>query len=139
MKKQFLAEAATALIIYFMATAMALTLVMALSTSAHAASRADAYRMDINVASLSRTLGLSAHQRDEVGQISDYFSEQMRIAGHAKGERQQKMLRQAVYGNYKLMKQALTAEQFRRYNQVLNVTLRNRGLEPVFYGDRAER
>jgi len=38
-------------------------------------------------------------------------------------------LREAVYGNFKLMKRTLTNEQYKKYVQLLNVTLKNKGLD----------
>ena len=35
----------------------------------------------------------------------------------------------AVYGNLKLMKNTLDAEQYAAYAKVLNVTLKNKGIE----------
>ena len=40
-----------------------------------------------------------------------------------------KKLREAVYGNFKLMKRTLTNEQYKKYVQLLNVTLKNKGLD----------
>ncbi len=36
---------------------------------------------------------------------------------------------EAVYGNFKLMKRTLTNEQYKKYVQLLNVTLKNKGLD----------
>ncbi|WP_394814672.1 hypothetical protein [Phocaeicola vulgatus] len=38
-------------------------------------------------------------------------------------------MREAVYGNFKLMKRTLTNEQYKKYVQLLNVTLKNKGLD----------
>ena len=47
----------------------------------------------------------------------------------AKEAKQGKKLREAVYGNFKLMKRTLTNEQYKKYVQLLNVTLKNKGLD----------
>ena len=43
----------------------------------------------------------------------------------ASDEMRDKKMRQAVYGNLKLMKKALTSEQYRKYVLLLNVTNNN--------------
>lgn len=82
----------------------------------------------INVSKLSRYLNLSADQHAEVANICEYFSTQMERATTAKKD-QQKRLRNAVYGNLKLMKQTLTDKQYANYTRVLNATLKNKGIE----------
>ena len=42
---------------------------------------------------------------------------------------QKKKLHNAVYGNLKLMRKALTDKQYAEYARVLNVTLQNKGIE----------
>lgn len=42
---------------------------------------------------------------------------------------QEKLLRNAVYGNLKLMKRTLNEKQYSDYAKVLNVTLQNKGIE----------
>jgi transcription initiation factor TFIIIB Brf1 subunit/transcription initiation factor TFIIB len=83
---------------------------------------------EINVNKLSNYLALSASQSEEVGQICDYFSEQMRRASYSR-KNYDALLHNAVYGNLKLMKGTLTPEQYTKYLQVINVTLRNRNIE----------
>ncbi|MDE5702519.1 hypothetical protein [uncultured Bacteroides sp.] len=82
----------------------------------------------INVSKLSKYLNLSADQHAEVTNICEYFSTQMERATTAKKD-QQKRLRNAVYGNLKLMKQTLTDKQYSDYTKVLNITLQNKGIE----------
>ena len=64
------------------------------------------WKVDVNVAKLSKYLNLDARQMEEVANISE-----------------------AVYGNFKLMKRTLTNEQYKKYVQLLNVTLKNKGLD----------
>ncbi|WP_294634545.1 hypothetical protein [uncultured Bacteroides sp.] len=82
----------------------------------------------INVSKLSRYLNLADDQHAEVTNICEYFSTQMERATTAKKD-QQKRLRNAVYGNLKLMKQTLTDKQYSDYTKVLNITLQNKGIE----------
>ena len=83
---------------------------------------------NINVSKLSKYLNLSADQHEEVANICEYFSEQMSRATNSK-KNQEKLLRNAVYGNLKLMKKTLNEKQYADYAKVLNVTLLNKGIE----------
>ncbi len=87
------------------------------------------WNFDVNVTKLSQYLKLSSSQVEEVANISDFFSDKVQSAGYAKEVKQSKKLREAVYGNFKLMKKTLTEEQYRKYVYLVNVTLRNKGLE----------
>ena len=78
------------------------------------------WKVDVNVAKLSKYLNLDARQMEEVANISDYFADKVQSASYAK---------EAVYGNFKLMKRTLTNEQYKKYVQLLNVTLKNKGLD----------
>ncbi len=83
---------------------------------------------NINVTKLSQYLKLNGKQQEEVANICMYFDEQMLRATNARKNREEKV-RKAVYGNLKLMKQTLDEKQYADYAKVLNVTLRNKGIE----------
>ena len=83
---------------------------------------------NINVTKLSQYLKLNGKQQEEVANICMYFDEQMSRATSARKNREEKV-RKAVYGNLKLMKQTLDEKQYADYAKVLNVTLRNKGIE----------
>ena len=83
---------------------------------------------NINVSKLSSYLKLTSDQREEVANICDFFNAQMKRANSSK-KNQEKMLRNAIYGNLKLMKKALDEKQYAEYTKVLNVTLKNKGIE----------
>lgn len=83
---------------------------------------------NINVNKLGKYLKLSSAQSEEVANICDYFSLQMSRATTAKKNKEVK-LRNAVYGNLKLMKKTLNAEQYAKYAALMNITLQNRGIE----------
>lgn len=68
------------------------------------------WKVDVNVAKLSKYLNLDARQMEEVANISDYFADKVQSASYAKEAKQGKKLREAVYGNFKLMKRTLTNE-----------------------------
>ena len=75
----------------------------------------------INFEKLSNYLQLSSYQANEVANINEYFLD---MQGASEKMREKKM-RQAVYGNLKLMKKVLTPEQYRKYVVLLNVTNNN--------------
>ena len=83
---------------------------------------------NINVNKLGKYLNLNSAQSEEVGYICDYFTTQMSKATTAKKEKEA-ILRTAVYGNLKLMKQTLSAEQYAKYAALMNITLMNKGIE----------
>lgn len=82
----------------------------------------------INVSKLSKYLNLDGKQHEEVANICEYFMREMSRASNSKKNRQQ-MMRNAVYGNLKLMKKTLDEKQYANYTKVLNATLRNKGIE----------
>ena len=75
---------------------------------------------NINVSKLGKYLNLNSVQSEEVANICDYFS--------AKKDKEAK-LRNAVYGNLKLMRKTLSAEQYAKYAALMNITLQNKGIE----------
>ena len=77
---------------------------------------------------LSSYLGLAPYQMEEVLNINDYFVQEQRKSLSKDLKRQDERLQKAVYGNLKLMKQALTADQYRKYVILLNVTNNNNRL-----------
>lgn len=83
---------------------------------------------NINVNKLGKYLNLTSAQSEEVSNICDYFTEQMGRATNAKKKKEEK-LHNAVYGNLKLMRKTLTNEQYSKYAALMNVTLKNKGIE----------
>ena len=77
---------------------------------------------------LSSYLGLAPYQMEEVLNINDYFVQEQRKSLSKDRKRQDERLQKAVYGNLKLMKEALTADQYRKYVILLNVTNNNNRL-----------
>ena len=77
---------------------------------------------------LSSYLGLAPYQMEEVLNINDYFIQEQRKSLSKDLKRQDERLQKAVYGNLKLMKEALTADQYRKYVILLNVTNNNNRL-----------
>ena len=82
----------------------------------------------VEVSRLSSYLGLAPYQMEEVLNINDYFVQEQRKSLSKDLKRQDERLQKAVYGNLKLMKEALTADQYRKYVILLNVTNNNNRL-----------
>ena len=83
---------------------------------------------NINVNKLSKYLKLTSNQTEEVANICNYFSEQMDKVSNS-SKKQDELIKNAVYGNLKLMKKTLSPEQYAKYNTLLNTTLQNKGIE----------
>lgn len=77
---------------------------------------------------LSNYLQLTPSQLDEVENINEFFIIKQSESLRAQAKLQDRKMREAVYGNLKLMKKALTAEQYRKYVILLNVTYNNNRL-----------
>ena len=86
------------------------------------------WNVNINANKLSKFLQLSGAQQEKVIDICSYFNEQMVRASRSRDNKRQKLLRNAIYGNPKLMKEALDEKQYTKYVRLLNVTLRNRDI-----------
>ena len=77
---------------------------------------------------LSSYLDLTPSQMDEVYDINEYFKGQQKESLSRDTKRQEERLQKAVYGNMKLMKSALSDNQYRKYVTLLNVTNNNNRL-----------
>lgn len=77
---------------------------------------------------LSSYLDLTPSQMDEVYDINEYFKGQQKESLSRDTKRQEDRLQKAVYGNLKLMKSALSDNQYRKYVTLLNVTNNNNRL-----------
>lgn len=114
--------------------------VLGMSATSFAGNKVEgkSWKMDINVSRLGQYLQLDAQQMEEVAGISDYFADKLQSASYAKEPQQGKKLREAVYGNFKLMKRTLTDAQYKKYIQLVNITLKNKGLD-TYLEDMASR
>lgn len=84
----------------------------------------------VNFQKLSSYLQLTPSQINEVADINEYFIEmQNESLNRASAVRKEKAMNQAVYGNLKLMKEALTPDQYRKYVALINVTNNNNRLQ----------
>ena len=77
---------------------------------------------------LSSYLDLTPSQMDEVYDINEYFKGQQKESLSRDTKRQEERLQKAVYGNLKLMKSALSDNQYRKYVTLMNVTNNNNRL-----------
>lgn len=104
---------------------------LAMSATSFAENKVESqnWTISMNVGKLGRYLNLSGNQYEEVAAISEYFSEKMQSAAGSKEAKQGKRLREAVYGNFKLMKSTLNEEQYKKYIRLMNITLKHKGLD----------
>ena len=76
-------------------------------------------------ATMSFAQKLTPSQLDEPANINEYFIEMQNASVKASAKLQDKKMYQAVYGNLKLMKKALSPDQYRKYVTLLNITNNN--------------
>ena len=79
----------------------------------------------VNVGLLVSYLELRPSQINEVAMINDYFREKQSEGLRGSHKMRDKRMRQAVFGNLKLMKKALSTDQYRKYVALINVTNNN--------------
>ena len=84
--------------------------------------------IEIPLPKLARYLNLNSIQYDNVENAIDFFSDKMQSAKYSKGRRQIKNLNEAIFGNLKLMRSTLSQSQYKKYLQLINAELKNRGL-----------
>ena len=82
-------------------------------------------RFVVNVGQLVSYLELRPSQINEVGMINDYFREKQSEGLRGSHKMRDKRMRRAVFGNLKLMKKALSTDQYRKYVALINVTNNN--------------
>ena len=83
----------------------------------------------VNAGRLTECLSLSSNQYDDVAVACEYFSAKLLKAAQSRNESSRsELVRHALLGNLKLMKSALDKQQYRKYVTLLNLTLRNKGL-----------
>lgn len=111
---------------------LTLMAVLCLSVAASAAGNqptTEKWEGYINVNKLSKYLQLSYEQEKEVANICSFLNAQMSEVNRMKDDKQNEMLHNAIHGNLKLMKKTLNDEQYARYAKVLEITLKNKGIE----------
>lgn len=103
--------------------------VLCMCTTVFAEKGVETEDLSVNANKLSRYLNLSSQQTENVAPICDYFNERMQAVKYSGNKRKKDMLHNAIYGNLKLMKDELTKEQYAKYLSLVNLTLKNRGIE----------
>lgn len=109
---------------------LSVIMVLGLSTVCFSQNKQEINDLNIEIAlpKLARYLNLNSIQYDNVENAIDFFSDKMQSAKYSKGRRQIKNLNEAIYGNLKLMKSTLSQSQYKKYLQLINAELKNRGL-----------
>jgi len=87
----------------------------------------------IDFPKLSQYLELEPFQKYEIFQINDFFidSQKQLLTGKLSPEKLEQKYHKVLYGNLKLMKEALTETQYRKYLRLINLTRGNRLFFPV--------
>lgn len=108
---------------------LSMTVTFAENENAASLNTTEAYDMTVNMKRLAQALSLSKDQLESVAEIHKTFSAEMLFAAHAtSADERQKMMEKAVNKDLAYMNYVLSAEQYRKYVMLLNVTLYNRGL-----------
>lgn len=90
----------------------------------------EAWNWSVRTECIVRYLDIYSSQYDKVAFANEYFSDQLQKISRIKNEeRRGKKIREAVVENLSLMKSVLNGEQYRKYLTLLNLTLRNKGLD----------
>ena len=78
----------------------------------------------IDFSQLSSYLELEPFRQDEVARINTFFIDQQTwiLSDGLNQERLQQKFENALYSNLKLMKKALSAEQYKKYLRIINAT-----------------
>lgn len=104
--------------------ALSVALVMGFVGASYAQDINGQFKLDFE--RLDAYLGLLPTQVEKVLGINERFLESQATAMAAEGvEARDEAMRQAVYGNLKLMREVLNEDQYRKYVTLLNVTNNN--------------
>jgi hypothetical protein len=85
----------------------------------------------VSFSNLGKYLQLEPSQEATVDNINTFFIEKQEESLSAGSKRQFAKLHDALYGNLKLMKEALTPDQYKRYLQLINATVNNKNLQSL--------
>ena len=112
---------------------IAIALMMASTLGAlaedNSANKVEAYTLNINTRSLSRTLSLSLDQEEICSDVIKEFENDMLFAAsNSSNESRKAVTKNAVDKNLKYMRMFLNDKQYKKYVMLLNTTLVNRGL-----------
>lgn len=85
--------------------------------------------LNVNVAKLSSYLQLDAAQSQLAESYTEQLTSELHYAKYAKTGKRARRIQKAVYTNLGQMRYTLTKDQYSKYLRLMNVTLRNRGLD----------
>ena len=113
---------------------IAIALMMASTLGAlaedNSANKVEAYTLNINNRSLSRTLSLSDDQEEICSDVIKAFENDMLFAAsNSSDESRKAVTKNAVDKNLKYMRMFLNDKQYKKYVMLLNATLTNRGIK----------
>lgn len=109
---------------------LSMTAVTMMAGEKNANAESEMWSWNVNTGRLSDCLQLGSNQYDQVKMISEYFADRLSAAAHGKNdERKSELVRYAVNANLKLMKETLDEAQYKKYVMLLNLTLKNKGLD----------
>ena len=90
----------------------------------------EVWTWNVRTERMVRYLDIYSGQFDKVALVNEYFSDQLQKISRIKDEDvRAKKVREAVSENLSLMKGILNVEQYRKYVTLLNLTIRNKGLD----------
>ncbi len=90
----------------------------------------EVWNWNVRTERMVRYLDIYSGQFDKVALVNEYFSDQLQKISRIKDEDVRgKKVREAVSENLSLMKSILNVEQYRKYVTLLNLTIRNKGLD----------
>lgn len=88
-----------------------------------------AYDMTVDMRKLGVTLGLTFDQMEMVANIHNSFNDEMQLASHSDEAERQENVDRAIARDLRYMSYILNKEQYRKYQLLLETTLKNRGLK----------
>ena len=107
---------------------LSMTTAFAEGENTNAVNNVEAYKMDINMDQLSKTLNLGIDQREAVENIHHVFNTEITYAAKYGNNDRDAMVKRAIDTDVKRMRAVLNNDQMRTYLLLLNTTLNNRGL-----------
>lgn len=107
---------------------LSMTTAFAEGENTNAVNNVEAYKMDINMDQLSKTLNLGIDQREAVENIHHVFNTEITYAAKYGNNDRDAMVKRAIDTDVKRMRAVLNNDQMRTYLILLNTTLNNRGL-----------
>ena len=110
---------------------MCIVMMLSMITVANAGEmNTNAFHLTVNANALNKTLGTNNDQADAVSTVMSLFDMQTAtVATEDNDDVRNKMLKNAVNENVKLMRGILNSNQMKTYLTLLNATLSNRGLK----------